>query len=263
MKKIIENKYFKGTIFILSAIIVALILSLFIKNNGQKYETSGSTIIENQKDALIIGNSSIEDLSSELESTKPNTIINELPITSTEDKKGSNSYGNINTTIPILKEDSNKKDSSTKNPTSENRNQTTTSKENTPIEITEEALTKIEETGISQTDLYFLRDIVFISDEIVSDYTETLSFALDGNFSKGKLNIENLEKDLEKLDKLEVEDATLKEVKTSLMKGTEKYIEGFNDYFDYGDNSTNLFKKADEHFYAAQSTLQIFLETYH
>lgn len=261
MKKIIENKYFKGTIFVLSAIIVALILSLFIKNNGQKYETSGSTIIENQKNALIIGNSSIEDLSNELEDSKPNTIVNEPPITSTEDKKGSNSYGNINTATPILKEDINKENSTTK-PNNKDNNQTSI-KENTPIEITEEALTRIEETGISQTDLYFLRDIVYISDEIVSDYTETLSFALDGDFTKGKLNIEHLEKDLEKLEKLEVEDATLKEVKTSLMKGTQKYIEGFNDYFDYGDNSTNLFKKADEHFYSAQSTLQIFLETYH
>ena len=150
-----------------------------------------------------------------------------------------------------------------KNEITETTSNIETPKENTPIEITEEALTQIEETGISQVDLYFLRDIVYISDEIVSDYTETLSFALDGNFTKGKLNIENLQKDIEKLEKLEVEDKTLKQVKESLIKGTEKYIEGFNDYFNYGDESTNLFKKADEHFYKAQNTLQSFLEIYH
>ena len=89
-----------------------------------------------------------------------------------------------------------------------------------------------------------------------------MGFALDGNFVKGEMNISNLEKDLEKLEKLETKDKTLQNVKEYLINGTTKYIEGFEDYFSYGDSSTDLFKKADEYFYQAQSSLQIFLETY-
>ena len=133
---------------------------------------------------------------------------------------------------------------------------------NKEVKINESIVSTIEETaGISETDLYFLQDIVNITDEIVADYTDTLSYALSGEFDSGVANIEYLRKDLTKLKDLEVEDATLKKVKENLIKGTECYISGFEEYFDYDKSANDTFKEADKYLYTAQEFLKTFLES--
>lgn len=247
-----KQKFLKLFLFVFSAILVAFILSIIFNKFSEKHITDGSTEINNQKDLLIIGDKTIEEI------IKPSTT-DSLENNQENDSK---TTSDKNTESFIFEESSNNEDKNLviDTPKTENNAKTEIFTEN--YIIPEEAVEQLEKTGIAEKDVYFLRDIVIISDSIISNYNETLSYALSAEFEKGNKSLEYLEKDIESLNNLETNDKELKKVKDYLKKGTQNYIDGFKDYFNYGDNSESLFKSADTNFYNAQTILQEYLNTF-
>lgn len=245
-----NNKIIKPIIFVGSAILIALILSLVFTKFAETYKTNGTTNIDNQKDSILIGDKTIQEIidTSNTPTNKPIQTPTDIP-----QKDNSLALDFIEGVI----------NSSSGNSTNQGTNNSNKSEVFTKdYVIPQKVVQQLEDTGIEEIDAYFLKDIVMISDSIVSNYTETLSYALTAEFDKGLESLSYLEKNIEELENLKVSNSSLKKVKDYLKKGTQYYIDGFEDYFNYGDESESLFKSADTNFYNAQSTLQEYLNSF-
>ena len=93
--------------------------------------------------------------------------------------------------------------------------------------------------------------------------TDTANNKTESDFERNTIveGINNLKKDLEKIKALKVEDSELQKVKDNVIKGTECFINGFTQYFNYDMEANTTLKAADEYFYKAQEQLDGFLET--
>lgn len=248
MKEIFNKKYFKYIIFFLSAIILALIASIILKNIAKPYETNDSILIENQKKGLLIGNKTLGDVvddisNEEYYSSSNNEYIDNLESSMVYEDE----FFNIETNI-----ETSQTNSFVEEPNYEIDNN---------IKVNPDAIIIANEiSGVPEEDLYFLQDIVNISDEITIDYTDTLGFALSGDFASGLSNISNLRKDLERIKALQTNDEILNKVKDNIVSGTEKYIEGFEKYFNYEQDANTYLEDADSFFYVAQMFLQEYLD---
>ena len=277
------KKFIQPIIFIASAVILAIVCSFVMQKFVKTYETDTSLNIESQKargtsvfcilpqkEGLLIGGKQFGEITEAIEimeHNKTNTTIdktNDYFFDTDEEADKFFNPGDYVTPIPTPEINN----SSSQSQTTQKPNNTKptisnqTSQSSSKVEVTEEAIVVAEELAkISETDLYFLQDIVNLTDMVISDYNDVLGYALIGDFATGTATINNLKKDLEKIKALKVEDSELQKVKDNVIKGTECFINGFTQYFNYDMEANTTLKAADEYFYKAQEQLDGFLET--
>lgn len=115
---------------------------------------------------------------------------------------------------------------------------------------------------ISEEDLTFLTNLLDIADSVTINYSLILEYAINGDFSNGLNNIHLLEEDYKNLENNETNNKSLKEIKKEYLKGINNYIVGFNLYFNHEETSNDYFYESDDNFYKAQMKLEEFLSKY-
>ena len=121
---------------------------------------------------------------------------------------------------------------------------------------------KKDNKKISEEDLTFLTNLLDIADSVTINYSLILEYAINGDFSNGLNNIHLLEEDYKNLENNETNNKSLKEIKKEYLKGINNYIVGFNLYFNHEETSNDYFYESDDNFYNAQMKLEAFLSKY-